>query len=221
MFKSGKRELSTAQARIREAALRLFAQKGSSAITVSELAEEAGIARGTVYNNVDAPDELFEQVAAALATEMHARLATILPTLEDPAERLATGIRCFIRRAHEEPDWGRFLVRFSFSNHSLQTMWNGPPMADLVLGVARQRYDFPPEHLASVVALITGSTLAAMFSMLSGYKNWQDAGSETAQLVLRSLGVPRADAERLATKKLPTLGDVPESPPRRKRGGRS
>jgi AcrR family transcriptional regulator len=208
------------QERIREAALRLFARKGTSAITVSELAEEAGIARGTVYNNVDAPDELFEEIAAGLAVEMHQRLATILPGLDDPAERLATGIRSFIRRAHDEPDWGRFLVRFSFSNHSLQTMWNGPPMADLVLGLSKRRYDFPPEQVASVVALITGSTLASMCSMLSGYKSWQDAGAETAQLVLRSLGVRPAEALRIATRPLPPL-PAPGAPAARKRGTRA
>jgi AcrR family transcriptional regulator len=213
--------MSSAQERIREAALRLFAEKGTSTITVSELAEEAGIARGTVYNNVEAPDELFEQVAADLATEMHARLSSVLPGLEDPAERLATGIRCFIRRAHEEPHWGRFLIRFSFSNRSLQTMWNGPPMADLVLGLSKHRYDFSPEQLASVVALITGSTLASMFAMLSGYKTWQDAGSETAQLVLRSLGLSASEARRIATKKLPPLPGATEPPTGRKRGGHS
>jgi len=213
--------MSSAQQRIREAALRLFAHKGTTSITVSELAEEAGIARGTVYNNVDAPDELFEQVAAGLATEMHARLATILPTLADPAERLAFGIRCFIRRAHDEPHWGRFLIRFSFSNHSLQTMWNGPPMADLVLGLSKGRYDFEPEQLASVIALITGSTLASMFSMLSGYKNWQDSGSEAAQLVLRSLGLPAPEARQIATRKLPPLPGATDLPAARKRGRRS
>ncbi len=212
--------MSSAQARIHQAALRLFAEKGS-AITISELAEQAGIARGTVYNNVESPNELFEQVAAELANEMHARLQSILPNLADPAERLATGIRCFLRRAHEEPDWGRFLIRFSFSNRALQTMWNGPPMADLVLGLSKRRYDFSPEQLASVVGLITGSTIAAMFTMLNGYKTWQDAGSETAQLVLRSLGIPAAEARRLATKKLPPVPSAAEPPARRKRSGRS
>jgi AcrR family transcriptional regulator len=185
---------------------------------VSELAKEAGIARGTVYNNVGAPDELFEEVAAGLAIEMHQRLASILSALDDPAERLATGIRCFIRRAREEPHWGRFLVRFFFSNHSLQTMWNGPPMADLVLGLSKHRYDFPPQQVASVVALIAGSTLASMFSMLSGYKNWQDAGSECAQLVLRSLGVPPAEALRIATRPLPPLPGGAEPTTKKQRG---
>jgi AcrR family transcriptional regulator len=213
--------MSSAQQRIHGAALRLFADKGTSSITVSELAEEAGIARGTVYNNVQAPDDLFEQVAAELADEMHARLQSVLPSLDDPAERLATGIRSFLRRAHEEPHWGRFLIRFSFSNRSLQSMWNGPPMADLVLGLSKRRYDFPPEQLPSVVGLITGSTIAAMFTMLNGYKTWQDAGSETAQLVLRSLGLSAAEARRVATKKLPPVPSAAAPPSRRKRRGRS
>jgi AcrR family transcriptional regulator len=213
--------MTSAQARIHEAALRLFAEKGTSTITVSELAAEAGIARGTVYNNVQSPDELFEEVAAELADEMHARLKSILLKLEDPAERLATGIRCFLRRAHEEPHWGRFLIRFSFSNRSLQSMWNGPPMADLVLGLSKRRYHFSPEQLPSVVGMITGSTIAAMFTMLNGYKTWQDAGAETAQLVLRSLGIPPTEAGRIATSKLPPVPNGPEPPSRRKRRVRS
>ena len=213
--------VTSARARIHEAAFRLFAQHGTSSITVRELAHEAGIARGTVYNNVQAPDGLFEEVAAELANEMHARLQSILLELDDPAERLATGIRCFVRRAHQEPHWGRFLIRFSFSNRSLQSMWNGPPMADLVLGLAKRRYDVSAAQLASVVGLITGSTIAAMFTMLNGYKSWQDAGAETAQLVLRSLGIPAAEARRLATKKLLPLPDAAESPARRKRRARS
>ena len=213
--------MSSAEQRIHGAALRLFAEKGSSTITVSELAEEAGIARGTVYNNVQSPDELFEKVAAELADEMHARLQSVLTSLDDPAERLATGIRCFLRRAHEEPHWGRFLIRFSFSNRSLQSMWNGPPMADLVLGLSKRRYEFPAEQLQSVVGLITGSTIAAMFTMLNGYKSWQDAGSETAQLILRSLGISAGEARRIATKKLPSVPSVAAPPPHRKRKSRS
>ncbi len=212
---------TAAQQRIRDAALRLFAERGTTALTVSELADEAGIARGTVYNNVESPNELFEQVAADLADEMHARLSSLLEGLADPAERLATGIRFFIRRAHEEPHWGRFLIRFAFSNRPLQTMWNGRPMADLVLGLSQGRYDFPPEQLPSVVALIAGGTIASMFSMLNGFKTWQDAGAETAQLVLRSLGISASEARRLATKKLPPPPDDARPSPRHERGRRS
>jgi AcrR family transcriptional regulator len=213
--------MSSAQQRIHEAALRLFAAKGTVAITVSELAEEAGIARGTVYNNLDAPEKLFEHVAADLAAEMMAWVGCILQSLDDPAERLATGIRCFLRRADEQPHWGRFLIRFWSSNRSLQVLWNGPPMADLVLGLAKRRYDFSPDQLPSVVALVGGSTMASILTMLNGYKTWQDAGSETAELVLRSIGLSRSEARRIANMKLPPLPGDAAPPARRKRGARS
>jgi hypothetical protein len=46
----------------------------------------------------------------------------------------------------------------------------------VVLGVSKRRYDFSPEQLPSVVALIVGGTIASMLSVLNGYKTWQDAG---------------------------------------------
>ena len=66
--------LSSNQIRIYEAAVRLFAQRGTTHANVSELAHAAGVARGTIYNNVGNLDSLFEEVAAALADEMHARI---------------------------------------------------------------------------------------------------------------------------------------------------
>ena len=58
--------MTAAETRIHDAALRIFAEKGVTQLTVSELAEEAGVARGTVYNNLGSTDALFEEVAAGL-----------------------------------------------------------------------------------------------------------------------------------------------------------
>src|SRR5664279_4428240 len=91
----------TAETRIHDAALRIFAEKGVTQLTVSELAEEAGVARGTVYNNLGSTDALFEEVAAGLANEMHRRVVSSFAEIDDPAQRLANGIRFFVRRAHE------------------------------------------------------------------------------------------------------------------------
>ena len=46
------KSLAPAQARIYEAALRLFADNGTTHASVTELAQAAGLARGTIYNNV-------------------------------------------------------------------------------------------------------------------------------------------------------------------------
>ncbi len=194
-----------AQSRIYDAAVRIFAEHGTTHANVTELAHAAGLARGTIYNNVDNLDSLFEEVATALANEMHARVIASFTTIKDPARRLACGIRFFVRRAHEEPHWGRFIVRFAFSTATMRGMLAGPPMRDLRDGLARGRYSFRPEQMESVVGFIGSTTIAAMWLVLDGEKTWRDAGADAAELTLRSLGVPAQEAIALATTDLPPL----------------
>jgi AcrR family transcriptional regulator len=185
--------------RIHRAAFELFARKGETQVSISELAQAAGIARGTVYNHVPSPETLFETVAAQMAEEMHGRVLASFAGVADPAQRLAHGIRYFIRRAHEEPQWGRFFTRFAFSHDVQQDMWSGPTMRDVVVGMEQQRYHFLPTQLHSAIALIVGAVLASIVMVLDGRRTWRDAGSDTAELVLRGLGVEAAAARQYAT----------------------
>jgi AcrR family transcriptional regulator len=195
--------------RIHRAAFELFAQKGETQVSISELAQAAGIARGTVYNNVPSPETLFETVAARMAEEMHARVLASFANIGDPAQRLAHGIRFFIRRAHDEPQWGRFLSRFALSHQILHGMWAGPAMNDVIAGLEQHRYDFQPAQMHSAIALIVGAVLASIVVVLDGHRTWRDAGSDTAEMVLRGLGVEAAAARRYASAELPPLAEGP------------
>ncbi|WP_413795176.1 MULTISPECIES: TetR/AcrR family transcriptional regulator [unclassified Pseudomonas] len=198
-------QLNPAQRRIQQAALRLFAEKGVTQLNISDLAQEAGVARGTIYNNVETMELLFEQVASQLSMEMHERISKSFVNLEDPAERLANGIRFFIRRTHEEPQWGAFLNRFALSNASLREMFYSQATSDVLMGLHKERYRFRQEQLATVISLIASATLGSMFLVIEGIKTWRDAGSHTAELVLRALGIPEEEARQLATAELPPL----------------
>ena len=197
-----------AQARIYQAAMRVFATTGTTQVSVSEVAQEAGIARGTIYNNVANPDSLFEKVATSLGNEMHARVVASFEAIEDPAHRLACGIRFFVRRAHEEPQWGRFIARFAFTAGSLRAMLSGPPALDLQRGQETGRYSFRSEQLDSVIAFVGNVTIAAMFLVLNGEKTWREAGSDAAEFILRSIGIPPEEARALATTDLPKLPEM-------------
>lgn len=197
--------MNTAQAKLYDAAMRIFAERGSTQVNVSELAQAAGVARGTVYNNLKAPEALFEEVAANLANEMHRRTSASFAGIEDPAARLAVGIRLFVRRAHEEPHWGRFIVRFAYTNLALQGMFAGPPASDLQAGMANSRYDLETGKLPSALGAIAGITLSAMLLVLEGHKTWREAGSEAAEFVLKGLGLPATESATLATLELPPL----------------
>jgi AcrR family transcriptional regulator len=196
---------SSAEARIHEAALRLFAERGATQLTVSELADAAGVARGTVYSNVASTEALLEQVAGRLAAEMHARVAASFGGVDDPALRLAMGIRYFLKRAHDEPAWGRFLCRFALTEPSLHALWTGQAMADVQQGVASERYSLKPEQVTAAMAVVAGTVIASCHLVVEGHRTWRDAGSDAAELVLRALGVPKKEARRLATAALPAL----------------
>lgn len=197
--------ISSSQKQIYRAAMQLFAERGITQLNVTDLAQAAGVARGTIYNNLSNMDALFEDVAANLATDMNARVIRSFSGLEDPAERLAAGMRLYARRAHEERHWGRFLMRFGLSVIALRYLWEGQPMEDLKRGVLLGRYSIPEEQLVSAVSLVAGSTLGAIFLVLEGVKTWRESGSHAAELTLTALGVPRHEARALASRELPPL----------------
>lgn len=200
--------LSPARARIYQTALRLFAANGGSEITVSELAQAAGIARGTVYNNIDAPENLFGEVAAALAHEMIWRVEATMQDIDDPAQRLATGLRLFIRRAHDDQDWARFLIRFALSEGALRSMMREPPAHDIAHAIELGRFKTEPSKIPALVSLMTGGLLGAMNAVVAGDQTWREAGESAAELFLRAAGATAAESRRLSKTDLPALEET-------------
>lgn len=200
--------MNAAQRRIHQAALKVFAEKGSTEVNVSELAEAAGVARGTIYNNLESTDHLFEHVAAQLAEEMDERIAKSYAHEDDPAVRTSIGMRLYIKRTHDEPHWGRFLVHFGLTNASLRKIWVGPPMKDLTKGLQSGRFTFRPEQAPAALGIVAGATLSAVVLVLEGLRTWREAGSDAAELVLRGFGVKVKEAHAIATRELPSLVEV-------------
>jgi AcrR family transcriptional regulator len=197
--------LSGAQAIIATTALRLFAERGSSSLTVSELAAAAGVARGTIYNNFSAPDVLFEEIAARLADGAHRQISKISQAVTDPAERVSIGIRYFVRQAQEQPDWGRFVLRFAMSNAVLQGVWAGQPARDLKEGMTCGRFTFAAHQEQTYPTMLAGVVLAAILLVVDGHKAWREAGADAAEFVLRALGVDAEEARQIARLDLPAL----------------
>ncbi len=197
--------LNPRKARIYKAAMQLFSEHGDPEANVSELASIAGVARGTIYNNIGDLGTLFADVSGHVTAEMGTRLALALDRVAEPERRLAMAIRVFIRRSHEEPYWGKFMMRYALSNPSFEALLIGLPLHDVVHGLEAGRYTFRPEQLASVLAMVGGTVLSAMRMVQEGHKTWRDAGTDAAELVLRAMGVPASEAQAIAAAELPVL----------------
>jgi len=194
---------SAAQRQIYRAAMRLFAERGAMQVSVTDLAQAAGVARGTIYNNLGDLTGLFDLVAGQLAVEMNERVSQAVAGFDDPAVRLASGIRLCLRRAHDEPEWGRFVSRFGYGVVALREIWAGQPLDDLRAGLECGRYVFQASQLDSVIGFISGATLSAIFSVLEGARTWREAGADVAELTLVALGLSRDEAHAIASAELP------------------
>lgn len=196
--------------RIHRAAMQLFAQKGSTELTVSELAAAAGVARGTIYNQLAGTGAvLFEEVATQTVADMSGRMALVFAPIDDYAVRMSHGVRYYVRRAHEEPDWGRFFARFAYSGGPLQQMWEGGPGTNLRRGIEMGRYAVRRAQTRAALGMIVGGVLSAMGAVLDGDLTWRAAGSDTAELLLVALGLERKEARTIAAMALPPLPLLP------------
>jgi AcrR family transcriptional regulator len=191
--------------RINAAAVRLFNAKGTTQLTVSELAQEANVARGTLYRNVGSVEDLFDRVVAELSAELHRRVAGTFAGIDDPAARLATGVRLWVRYAHQDPTMGRFAVRFALTEESLRAVITGPPMQDINTGIAAGRYNIGTSSIDSIASLVVGATVSAMWMVVEGHQTWRDAGTSTAELVLRAMGIDPDEAHEICVAELPDL----------------
>lgn len=204
----GEETTSGAERRIHEAAFRLFARTGRADLTVSELAGEAGVARGTIYQYVSSAATLFDSVAAGLSAETHRRIHKSIATSTSaacPLSRLAMGMRLYIRRAHDEPTWGRFVYAFGFRAGVLRGLWRDDPGQDFAAAASSGLIVIEAERMQTTGSFVCGVVIAAIQLVVEGHDTWRSAGAHAVRFVLRSLGVAEATADRLAEGELPPL----------------
>ena len=84
-------------------------------------------------------------------------------------------------------------------------MGAGAPVQLLLDGIQRGHYQVRTDQLSGVITMIGSSVLGAIYLVRQGLRTWRDAGSDCAELVLRSLGVAPERAQQLAQGELPAL----------------
>ncbi|MBV7407814.1 TetR/AcrR family transcriptional regulator [Maritimibacter sp. DP1N21-5] len=197
--------MNAATQRIHQAAMRLFAENGGTAVAVSDLAREAGLSRGTVYNNVDDPNTLFHSVCESVATEFRDSIHSATAEMTDPAERISAAIRLCVRRVHDDAPWGKFIARYAMIEPILGSFWAEMPAEELRRGMISGRFNIHRDQIASITATAGGATFGAMSLVLDGRRTWRQAGTDTAEIILRGVGLDRAEARDITNRELDPL----------------
>jgi AcrR family transcriptional regulator len=207
----GMSELGTRRERRRERARRelvasaraLIATHGVATIRVSDVAERADVAHGTVYNHFETKDELIEAVVDDAVTELVTAVGDYGDQLADAAEAMSVGIRQLVGLCDRDPDLARVLVHLSdAATRFEQLLWERSERI-LLRGLEDGRFRSADATLSLTLAI--GATLAAIRAIVVGRLAIPGAAAQCAAGCLQAVGVSYDDAQEIVSRPLPTL----------------
>ena len=183
-----------------DAALRLIARKEVGEIALLEVAAEAAVSNGTIYNYFRTRDEVLEAVGIAMAAEFSDAISDLNSDVQCGAQRLSIGVRMFVCRAAADHQWANALLRIIHFDQAMRSRLAAHVLGDLREGLRAGTFAYVDEGVA--LDIVLSCTTGAMRSVVEGR-----AGAEhdlrVAEMVLLALGVTPAKARKIAGKPLP------------------
>lgn len=194
------------RARLLAGALPVFADHGLDARVIDLVIRQAEVSRGTFYNHFNTNEDLFTALTQAVSDEILTVVDPLVLRHDDPAIRLACGIRLSIGLVRRHPLLARFLVRGGLPALTAGSLTTETIPREVRAGIAAGRFSVAHERLA--FDLVLGSVMAAFHTLLT-IELPEDYLQDLAQAVLQSLGVAPAEAHRCARVEIEEV-DLPE-----------
>jgi len=195
------------------AARAVFATRGVEAATFAEIAAQAGVSPGTIYNYFATREALVDAVADEVLADFARVQTRTVREVADPAVRVAITIRRLYALARHDPLWAACLARLGPRHARFEDAVRPLALANLRAGIAAGRFRLPdaPPVLEMLVDLFHAS-----MQTLEAHMTGADAVDAVGLLVLRALGLTPAEAQvAWARSRAPAAGalDTKPSPP--------
>lgn len=198
----GHKKKARTRQQLLDAALKIYARKGAGELALNELAQEAGVSNGTVYNYFRTKEDVLEAVSLTLAEELSHEVARINDSVASGAERVAIGIRAFILRAAGNPEWAGALINIVRYAEGMRSALGIYVRNDIRTGLCQGQFDYEDENLA--LGLLVSGVISAMIAIVeSRFKEGDDR--IVASMLLQSLGMNSKNARFVANKSMPNF----------------
>lgn len=202
--------------RLIEAALAVFDEKGLDAAVIEDVISAAGVARGTFYNYFQTIEELLAALSTELGNDVMRSVERAVEDYTDPALRLASGLRLYLRTVLLYPSVSRFFWRAGLN----------------AIGPSHLAFEYLPRHVedgidagvfkvadaSTAIDIIAGITLTSI-QAASTRPVARDYPEQMVGHILLSLGVSKPVISRLLARELPEIALGPDSMLARLDGG--
>lgn len=196
------------RAKLLESALLVFAEKGPEAAVIDDVIALAGMARGSFYNYFRTNEELLEAVATEVSNELLQVVDPVVQLQEDPAIRVASGLRMTLHAVQRYPLLGAFLARMPSPTGSSPLLGIQFLTRDVIAGIKQER--FARTQSRALIDLVVGTTFSAARS-LSQEMLPKDYPEAVTKAVLLGLGVKEKEALKIVGLPLPDIALPDES----------
>ncbi|MER5756953.1 TetR/AcrR family transcriptional regulator [Streptomyces sp. NPDC002088] len=196
-----RRRAETRQALVR-AARQILAESGGTSASIHAIAEHADVGLGSFYNHFRGKPDLFDAAVADALEEYAQAVDQRLHGVDDPAERLAGGVRLAARMAESYPEIMQILCHSQLGRICAGDGLAPRAKRDVEQGMAAGRFTVVDPVIALTV--LNGSLLALLelWCNQPGTDSDQAAGT-MAEMILQMLGLSPDEARDLARRPLP------------------
>jgi AcrR family transcriptional regulator len=136
----------------------LLARRPVDSLSVDEIVEAAGVAKGSFFYHFADKQSFAREIASAIRQEVEDEVGETNQGVVDPAERVARGVAWFVRFAMRAPDKAAILLTSSRRTADPDNALNAGLRADLDLGLATGRFNCPDRD-AAMMTLIAATNL--------------------------------------------------------------
>jgi AcrR family transcriptional regulator len=107
------RRITRTRLALLEAAQRLFSARSIEGVSIDDIAKEADVAKGSLYNHFESKEALAEELFSMVRGHVAELLATAIDQTAPPPERLVQGAFVIVRFAIDHPESVAALIKLS------------------------------------------------------------------------------------------------------------
>ena len=202
----GREKRGRTRLQLMTAAKALFSKRSWESVTIDELVQEAGVAKGTFYSHFNDLEELAAAVANELIDAFDAMIQPQRLSISDPLLRIAFGCDAFLRQALYDRSWALLATRMARSHPTVGLLVRGRLSDDLRDALDKSpQAGLTPELGVEVIIGVVLQVAAAI-----GEGRFDDrVRPEAIRCVLAAIGVGRRDAASIVARLARVRGSVP------------
>jgi AcrR family transcriptional regulator len=188
--------------RIREALLSacgdLLSEQPIDAITINNIVETAGVAKGSFYNHFPDKEALAAEVSSAIRAELEVLVADANRNVTDPAYRLVRGMCIHLQLAVADPRRAIIMLRGAGWSTATNNPLNEGITADIADGLASGRFE--PRCEDGGVIQVIGAVFFTMLRIIEEQHSAEQAinlATRVFTLILCGFGLREDEATRI------------------------